>query len=207
MNKKHRWIYEPQNSLSLEYDGETLWHSAFSSARSKPFLHPVLSVGGVTISGFEPIDHPWHRGFWFAWKYLNGVNFWEENEHAQSDGATEFVGPETLQLSPEGARLETRLRYVLASGEVLLEENRVMTIGLPQADGTYSFDCEFSFRALQDVLCERTPPSKTEPWGGYAGFGLRAPLDLNQFQILDGEGRHGADVTGQRALGSDFGRG
>jgi hypothetical protein len=51
----------------------------YESTMPKPCFHPLKTISGVNLSGYEMSDHVWHRGLWFTFKYLNEQNFWEEN--------------------------------------------------------------------------------------------------------------------------------
>src|SRR5689334_13705255 len=44
----------------------------------RPYLHPVRTPAGAVLTVEAPPDHPWHHGLWFAIKFVNGENFWEE---------------------------------------------------------------------------------------------------------------------------------
>jgi hypothetical protein len=52
----------------------------------KPFLYPIRTVSGKTLSRGWPIepregdskDHVWHRGFWYGHGIINGADFWRE---------------------------------------------------------------------------------------------------------------------------------
>ncbi len=59
--------------------GDGGWTYAWDHAR-KPHLHPVATPSGRVLTQVEPEDHPWQRGIWFVVKYVDGDNFWEEND-------------------------------------------------------------------------------------------------------------------------------
>ena len=42
----------------------------------RPYLHPVRTLGGVTVTDHLPADHPWHLGAGVALQDVNGINFW-----------------------------------------------------------------------------------------------------------------------------------
>ncbi len=52
----------------------------------QPFLHPLRSAAGVTITRGYPVDkiegesqdHVWHHGLWYAHGDINGVDFWRD---------------------------------------------------------------------------------------------------------------------------------
>src|SRR5580700_648330 len=56
------------------------WRFNFDPAKGKPFFNPVAPGGGTPLNGFRPPDHLWHYGLWFSWKYINHVNYWEEDK-------------------------------------------------------------------------------------------------------------------------------
>jgi len=43
----------------------------------------------------ENEDHVWHLGYWFSWKYINGVNYWKpadaKRTGCESAGATKVA--------------------------------------------------------------------------------------------------------------------
>ncbi len=100
MPRQFHWEYHPRRKLSLVCEGETLATYSFSTSDSaKPYIHPLRTVAGVPLTAFQPSDHVWHRGLWFSWKYINGVNYWEEAPKeidgrllSVSDGRTEVAG-------------------------------------------------------------------------------------------------------------------
>lgn len=42
----------------------------------RPFLHPIRTVGAITVSEAPLGDHPWHHGLSFAIQDVSGTNFW-----------------------------------------------------------------------------------------------------------------------------------
>ena len=59
--------------------GKLLWQLNHPKTGVHPWFHPLATPSGVEITRNRPWDHPWHRGLWFSWKYVNGVNFWNED--------------------------------------------------------------------------------------------------------------------------------
>jgi len=205
MNAAHRWLHEPGHELSLDRGGALLCRHHFATDHRKPFLHPVHTASGIPLTCFEPWDHVWHRGLWFSWKFLNGVNYWEETEDGKQDGQTELVGPETVNRQPDRATIAIRLQYRPPTGEIVLEETREITIQVPRADGTYAMDWRLTFTATrEDVTLDRTPITPQTPWGGYGGLSWRAARSLGNFRLLDSEGRRDKDVQHQRARWLDL---
>ncbi|MBA7592916.1 Vitamin B12 transporter BtuB [subsurface metagenome] len=54
----------------------SIWKFNFDKTEGKPYFHPLALEDGTPLTWLRPEDHPWHRGFWFSWKYINGLNYW-----------------------------------------------------------------------------------------------------------------------------------
>lgn len=199
-----RWSWQPERELALLREGGELFRYRFCADRRKPFIHPAFTASGTPLTCLEPSDHVWHRGLWFSWKYLNGVNYWEETSDGAQDGITEFVPHEEVVARPDGARIATRLCYRPPGGGVVLDESRVVRFGLPGPDGAYTLDWTLTFTARDAaVVFERTPPAE-KSWGGYAGLSWRAARSLGSWRFQDSEGRAGQAGHGQRARWADL---
>jgi hypothetical protein len=149
---------------------------------SKPYFDPLAVAGGPSLTLPRPADHPWHLGHWFSWKYINGVNYWEEDRAGHAAGITEWDAPAvelradasaafTLQL-----RSRPRPRKGATATQALLAEQRKIAISAPAADGSYALDWTQEFTALADVKFDRTPVPGEKggvTYGGYAGLSVR----------------------------------
>lgn len=202
----YRWDHKPGAELALRSGEKTIWAYHFKAGGGFPYVHPLATAEGTCLSALAPNDHPWHRGVWFSWKYLNGVNYWNW-EGASRDGVppgrTVPVGKETVRIEPGQATLAMDLHYTSA-GRLVLKERREITVRLPRDDGSYTMDWRATFTAAEDdVLLERTPPQKAA-WGGYAGFSFRGAAALKQTHSLDSEGRRDKQSHGKPARWVDY---
>jgi len=158
-------------------DGTNIvWQIHADPAEGKPYFHPLATPDGTGLTDLRPADHPWHRGLWFSWKYINDLNYWEEDARThRSEGETELLA-EKLQPHDDGsATLEFSLSYHPWNAPALLTEKRVIEISAP-ANGSYEIHWTSEFTALTNVSLIRTPPPYQPsgvPWGGYAGLSLR----------------------------------
>jgi len=74
-----QWDTSVTNQLALRSHGAEVWRFRFDpAASSKPFFDPVRVAGGPALTWARPPDHVHHLGLWFSWKYINGLNYWEE---------------------------------------------------------------------------------------------------------------------------------
>ncbi len=184
---------EGEDSVALLDGEEVIWRLNHGENVAKPHFHPVALPGKPALTWSSPPDHPWHHGLWFCWKYINGVNYWEENrEYGRSDGLTEQTDIRLTKGKNHAAKLELDLVYRPANGEPVLIERRVIEVSPPQADGEYHLDWTMTFTALrEDVVFDRTP-LPDEPngkiYGGYAGLSARLAEDLERRTIVSSDG-------------------
>jgi hypothetical protein len=129
---------------------------------TKPYVE-LRAPNGRVLTRVSPPDHEWHRALWFAVKYVNGENFWEE------------VEPFGDQFDVGGGRIEWRR----PTGEVVIDETRTVT-----TEGSVT-DWTTTLVPRVDVELERTPYTT---WGGYGGLTLRGAGDWEDTRILLADG-------------------
>jgi hypothetical protein len=195
-------------SLALLNRGRTVWQFNFGRDASKPYFHPVALLDGTVLTCLSPRDHPWHRGLWFSWKMLNGVNYWEEDRKTgQSDGRTEVVRARVTPHPDYSATLLLSLTYHPANGPPVLTEERKISVSRPDPDARYRIDWQGAFTAgKQDVVLQGGTAG-----GGYAGLSVRISQSTKEWRLIDSESRidtPGGPVAknthGQKARWADF---
>jgi hypothetical protein len=178
------------HSLALASGGQVVWRFNYATTNAtKPFFHPLALPGHAPLTWQNPADHVWHYGLWFSWKYLNGVNYWEENKQTrQSDGLTAWRVIKVEPRTDFSARIELELEYrPRQATNVALSERRVINVSSPGPDGAYALDWRLDFQAGNaPVKLDRTPlPGEPggQVYGGYAGLSLRFARDFTNTQI------------------------
>lgn len=174
--------------------GETpVWKFCFDPAEGKPHFSSLTAGAGTELAVVHPSDHYWHYGLWFSWKFINGVNYWEEpapDHHAE--GRTRWAAPK-IETTPDGAAtIRLSLTYARADGRVDLTEERILEIKAPLADGTYMIEWTGHFVAgVAGAVLDRTPllgEPDGKVYGGYAGLGFRLPPAPLAMTVLTPEG-------------------
>lgn len=183
---------------------QILWRFHYGKNDAKPAFHPIALPGGPVLTTYRAEDHPWHRGFWFSWKFINGVNYWEENKAGIPDGLTEVQGA-SVEPGPDfSAQINLDLAYRPAGGVPVLTEKRRIVASPPDSEGVSRFDWTMTFTALeQDVLLDRTPiPGEPDGkvWGGYAGLAVRLARDWSDARIMSNHGLLPFPTSGYRGL-------
>jgi type 1 glutamine amidotransferase len=197
-------------SLTLLHDQQVIWQLHFNKEEGKPYFHPLGLGDGTTLTALRPADHPWHRGLWWSWKLINGINYWEEDRKTgQSQGQTELVNVTTAPNPDGSAAITMQLAYHPPGAAPVLTESRSITVSAPAPNGSYSIDWAATFTATdKDVVLDRTPPPASpggKGWGGYAGLSLRLAADLKEAVFLNSQNATDlAQLHGQPARWLDF---
>lgn len=187
-------------SVTLLNNGKIVWQHHFNKAEGKPYFHPLSTLNGSVLTGLRPEDHPWHRAIWFSWKYINGLNYWEEDRASgKSEGITELKSVSYDLTKDFGAAFHLELTYHPPTGQDLLKEERTVRLSAPAEDDSYFMDWESTFTALaEEVILDRTAlPGEPngQSWGGYAGFSARLSNQLSEVKTINDsgetEGLHG----------------
>jgi hypothetical protein len=186
------WHQSKDDTFTLMHQQQPMLRFHASDELTKPFFHPVRPMGGPVVTEARPKDHRWHYGLWFAWKLINGVNYWEEGQAAgQPAGQTNWRSFQ-LTTDPAGqATLEGKLTYRPGDGTPVLIETRRIVIHPPKQNGRYAIDWHATFTARQKVTLDRTPPPGVEggkSWGGYAGLSVRLNNALTDRRIITPDG-------------------
>ena len=202
---------QTEHALALLKGTNVVWQIVADPAQGKPYFHPLATPGGTLLTDLRPPDHPWHRGLWFSWKYINALNYWEEDAQTQrSEGATELVA-EKLQPRDDGsATLKFSLSYHPWNAPALLTEQRTIEISAP-VHGRYEIHWTSEFTAVTKATLSRTPPLG-EPggvaWGGYAGLSLRLNPAARNWTFSNSSGAAGVTALhGQPASWLKFSAG
>jgi len=169
-----------RNDTSIAWRAGTniVWQFNFDASKGKTFFHPLTAGHATALTNFKPEDHPWHYGLWFSWKYINHVNYWEEDRATgKAQGSTRWSEPKITARKDGSATIRLQVTYTNPSNRVDLTESRELKISAPAADGSYTIDWRSDFKAGKNgAVLDRTPmPGEPDGRvnGGYAGLGLR----------------------------------
>jgi hypothetical protein len=178
-----------------------LWRYVYSG-KPKPYFHPLCTPAGHLLTLFEPHDHFWHRGLWFTIKYVNGENFWEENDE-KGWGIQRTLAPPNVTCETDGViSISSRQDWIRpggagreGGGSAIFREQRQF-IHRPLSERAYALDFEFILNPLADVLLDRTVFTT---WGGYGGLTFRGNRNWQETRLLFSDGTTSDRPTGIRA--------
>ncbi|WP_332107847.1 PmoA family protein [Phytohabitans flavus] len=143
----------------------------------RPYLHPVRTLGGTTVTDVLPEDHRWHLGVSVAVQDVDGTNLWGGRTYVRDAGYTWLddhgrIAHESW-LAPadgDGSRLAERLLWLDPAGETLLVEERTLVASPAPLGWTLDFAFTLTAPAGGDVSLG-SPATNGRPGGaGYGGF-------------------------------------
>ena len=182
----HGKLQRTDTTMAWREGTNVLWQFSFDPQKGKPFFHPIATEAGVPLTNFKPQDHPWHYGLWFSWKYINYVNYWEEDRTTgRAEGATRW-DPPVIKTHDGVTWIDLNLTYTNPTGHVDMIEKRRLEISQLSVDGSYTIEWQAEFTAGDHgAVLDRTPmPGEPNGQvnGGYAGLGARlasAPINIS----------------------------
>ena len=130
-----------EQKTEVRYNGQLLTAYCYTDSIKKPFLWPVNTTDGITVTrGFplkpvagERTDHPHHVGLWMNYESVNGLDFWNHStaipfarrDHYGTILHQQVTGKSAT--SDNSAQLSATARWVRPDGKVLLDENTTYT--------------------------------------------------------------------------------
>ena len=174
-----------------------VWQIVADPAQGKPYFHPLATPGGTVLTDLRPADHPWHRALWFSWKFINGLNYWEEDRKTgRSQACTELTG-HGFEPQPDGsAAIRCSLSYHPWNAPAVMTEQRTVLVS-PVTEAGFELNWTSEFSAVTNLILDRTPPhpdAKGVSWGGYAGLSLRLNPALKAWRFLNSESQTGENA-------------
>jgi len=167
----------------------------------RPYLHPVHTAGGTSLTDVSPVDHRHHYGMSFAVPVVNGTSYWGGRTFLRDEGPTLLPNhgrqvPTTRRAA--GASLVEDLDWLDENGAPLLREERTLDAA-PWPDAlAWVLRWRSVLHAEHGPLRLESPATNGRPQAGYGGLFWRlSPADTTS--VL-GEGLAGeAAVHGSRS--------
>ena len=145
----------------------------------RPYLHPVTTLAGTTVTDAMPLDHVWHLGAGVALQDVNGVNFWGgrtyRREHAGYVWRPDHGRIERTSSVDNGSSRTEELAWFGPDGAEILHETRRWS-WLPAGENAWQLTLSFTLAtAGTEAVSLGSPGSNGREAGGYGGFFWRLP--------------------------------
>jgi hypothetical protein len=184
------------DALELVHGGVQLFRYVYrptTAAResTRPFFHPLRTLGGKEVSIFRPEDHVWHHGLSMTSAHLSGQNFWGGHTYVRDQGYVQLDNngrQEHAAFDEVGATsFDQRLDWLAADGSLWLAESRQVAASIDSPTAwSLHFATELtnvSGRALEFS----SPTVEGRPMAGYGGLFWRGPAQWTGSPIRGAE--------------------
>ena len=146
----------------------------------RPFLHPVTTLAGTTVTELQPRDHRHHLGFGLAVPDVDGTSFWGGRTFTPDRGSVLLDNHgrqrhvRTLEQAPD--HHTELLSWTDPQGLELIAEERTLR-ALPLNEHTWTLHARTVLRNTSGRdLSIGSPATNGRPGAGYGGLFWRAPL-------------------------------
>jgi hypothetical protein len=126
---------QEKKQVEVLYNGKLLTAYCWHDSIKKPFLFPINTLDGITVTRGFPIapragertDHPHHVGLWMNYESVNGLDFWNHStaipyEKRTAYGTIIHQSISSKKTSGATASLTATATWVRPDGMVLLDE-------------------------------------------------------------------------------------
>ncbi|GAA2044379.1 PmoA family protein [Agromyces tropicus] len=186
-------------------------HPTFESPR--PYLDPIRTLGGETVSLYRPHDHVWHKGIAWSLPVVGDENFWggptfvrgEGYVQLPNNGAQRHVGFEVPDAAGGGsaadgvARIRERLDWVTQGGETVFAEERTLAASVLAEDAWLLGFATRMRNVAGRVIPIGSPTTRGRENAGYGGLFWRGPRSFTGGRVLAPGHAGGDELRGTRA--------
>ncbi len=204
-------IKQSGDRLGVLIDGELFTEYIFRG-HSRPFLFPIIGPHGLGMTRSFPIkmgvpgeshDHPHQKPMFFAYGWVNGVNFFAESPEC---GTTVHDKLLKVESGSERGLIRTANNWVASDGKIICTDTR--TLCFQAVPGGRAIDWEITVHASHGdvmfrddkhgILAIRTHPNLRLDNAPESG------VTAANGQAVNSEGVHGKAVFGKRAKWIDY---
>jgi hypothetical protein len=188
-------------------------HPTFESPR--PYLSPIRTLGGATVSLYRPHDHVWHKGISWSLPVVGDENFWGGPTFVRGEGYVQlpnngeqrhlgFEPADGAASVPNGARCVERLDWVTQAGERVFDERRTLAASVLDDEAWL-----LGFATRMANVTERSipigsPTTRGRENAGYGGLFWRGPRSFTGGSVLAPGVAGGDELRGIRSAWMGF---
>jgi hypothetical protein len=134
----------------------------YARARSD-YIHPLYGLSGEVLTRDWSLDHPHHRGLYWAWPEVDyGTN--RGDLHALQRVFARPTGKVAMKDGPDYAQVEAENQWLWEDREPIVRERAIIRAHRASGEGR-SIDLAFVFTALKDGIT--VARRGTEAYGGF----------------------------------------
>ncbi|MCO5223013.1 MAG: PmoA family protein [Thermomicrobiales bacterium] len=164
-------------AVTFRFDGQIAGRYVYADD-FKPYLHPLNTPAGHTVSLASPHDHKHHKGLMYALT-VPGVNFWEERPTAPHElvGRQRHENFGTLLESGDEIGFDEEITWLpVDGGEPVFRETRTVTCRIDAAERGFLWTWNSELSVLHETELTTSVYSVRQTDGrlvNYHGLGIR----------------------------------
>jgi hypothetical protein len=208
-------IARDDDRIMIHADGEVLAeyvfrpeHPTFESPR--PYVSPVRTLGGETVSLYRPHDHVWHKGIAWSLPVVGDENFWGGPTFVRGEGYVQlpnngeqrhvrFEPTDDAVRTAGTARCVERLEWVTQAGERIFDEQRTLAASVLADDAWMLGFATRMTNATDRAIPIGSPTTRGRENAGYGGLFWRGPRSFTGGQVLAPGVAGGDELRGIRS--------
>lgn len=139
----------------------------------RPYLHPVHTAAGTSVTDLSPVDHRHHYGMSFAVPVVNGTSYWGGRTFLRDEGPT--LLPNHGRQVPRSRRadagtLAEQIAWLDERGADLLREERTLDAAAWTDAAAWVLRWSSTLHAEHGDLRIESPATNGRPQAGYGGL-------------------------------------
>ncbi|MFE5672213.1 PmoA family protein [Agromyces sp. NPDC056523] len=183
-------------------------HPTFESPR--PYVSPLRTLGGETVSLYRPHDHVWHKGIAWSLPVVGDENFWGGPTFVRGEGYMQlpnngeqrhvaFAPKDAAAAGRGAARCVERLEWITQAGERIFDEERTLAASVLSDDAWVLGFATSMTNATDRAISIGSPTTRGRENAGYGGLFWRGPRSFTGGQVLAPGVAGGDELRGTRA--------
>lgn len=169
----------------------------------RPYLHPLKTLAGETVTQSRPDDHVWHTGLSWSLPNAGAHNFWggptfiRDRGYVQlpNNGRVDHRGFTAFDATDAGVELEEQLQWMSAAGDPVFTERRRLSATVAADLGSWTLVFDSVMRNVSGGAIDLgSPATEGRASAGYGGLFWRGPTSMGHGTVLS------ADMTGGEEL-------
>jgi hypothetical protein len=173
----------------------------------KPYLHPIRTRAGRTVSLFRPHDHVWHKGIAWSLPHVGSENFWGGPTYVhgrfyvqlENNGSQEHRSVLGVTSGDDQVSFEHSIEWMTQQGRRWFTERRTITASiLDDRSWALVFATEMTNVSGASISIG-SPTTKGRENAGYGGLFWRGPRSFTGGRLVSASGSAGDEVRGARS--------
>ena len=194
-------ILRDAENVTVKHGQRVLVRYRYAGVPGKPYVSEMTSPAGINVLRRGPADRPAHGGLMFGWS-VDEADFWNVGDDCGTQIHEKWKGLRIDSIGgSERAVLHEQLIWETADGDIILEEQRTLTVPAAADDQPRMLIWQADFTPGEDAT---GTIAITGPEGAGLGMRLIEPMDAGGEHFNGAGGTGAAGTNGKRAPWSAY---